>query len=85
MGVVEHYGRRGSIGMLQLVYPSFELHDSILKHLGARPALTVRVLAIIRPVGSTAWAAYRAHAIAFLQKGRGSRSEKHLQSGEGVK
>ena len=50
------------------MYTSFELGDGILEHLGTSPALTVRVLAVIRPIGSTAWAAHRANAIAFLKR-----------------
>jgi hypothetical protein len=74
MRVVEYYRRRGSIGVLQLVYACFELRDGILEHLGACSALAVRVLTVIRPIRSTAWAADRADTIALLIYGREKRN-----------
>jgi hypothetical protein len=74
MRVVEHHRRRGSIGVLQLVYASFELRDRILEHLGACSALAVRVLTVIRPIGPTAWAADRADTITLLIKRREKRN-----------
>jgi hypothetical protein len=48
------------------MYTSFELRDGILQHLGTRSILTVGVLAVVGTIGSTAWSAHWADAIALL-------------------
>jgi hypothetical protein len=48
------------------MYTSLELCDGILQHLGTRPILAIGVLAVIWAIGSTAWAAHWANAVALL-------------------